>query len=299
MPRKAVTNDGVWALAQAAALAVLIATDRLTAATAMSAWGFGALAGALAGMAQFRLWPTPGRDMRSWIRRHAALGRWMALASGIYSVGSYTVLILLGSLGRRAIGGMRSTMNLFAPAQLVAISGESIMLPTAVRMVNNEESGRLQTICVLYSLGLASCFAVAGGALLLAGPVVFRLVFGSQFTRFVTLVPPVLAQTVAAGLTSGASVGMRALANGRKVAGLQVFASSSRVILVAAVLPFGLTATAWAIAVADMASAGLAWVLFRSALKNPRRIEAIVAPSISMDDGHGHLADWAAPSSEE
>ena len=80
MPRKAAANDGVWALVQAAALGALIATDTLTAATAMSAWGLGGLAGALVGMAQFRLWPRPGRDMRSWIRHHAAFGGWIALA---------------------------------------------------------------------------------------------------------------------------------------------------------------------------------------------------------------------------
>ena len=140
---------------------------------------------------------------------------------------------------------------------------------------------------------------MAGGALLLAGPTVYRLVFGSQFTEFATLVPPVLAQTVAAGLTSGASVGLRSLAQGRKVAGHQVFASTARVLLVVAGLPHGLTATAWAIAVADIASLGLAWVLFRSALKNPARVEeAIVPPSISTDDGHGHLADWAPSPTE-
>jgi O-antigen/teichoic acid export membrane protein len=291
MPRKAVANDGVWAIIQFAALGILLVTDALTAATAMSAWGMGALAGALVGIAQFRIWPIPGRVMRAWVRRHAALGGWMALASGIYAVGSYAVLIMLSSLGRKALGGWRSTMNLFAPAQLVAISGESIMLPTAVRMVKNGERDKLQATCVLYSLGLAGCFGAAGGALLLAGSDVYRLVFGSQFAHYAVLVPPVLAQTIAAGLTSGASVGIRALAHGRRMAELQVFTSGMRVIFVATVLSSGLTAAIWAVAVADMASAGLAWALFRSALKGPRPIEAIPPPTVPLDGGHAHITD--------
>ena len=291
MPRKAVTNDGVWAIAQAAVLGILIVTDTLTAATAMSAWGIGALAGALVGFAQFRIRPSPGPLIREWVRNHAALGGWMALASAAYSVGSYAVLIMLNSLGRRALGGWRSTMNLFAPAQLLATSAESIMLPTAVRMAKDGERDKLQATCVLYSVVLAGCFAAMGGVLFLLGPIVYRLVFGPRFAQYADLVQPVLAQTVAAGLLSGASVGIRALSHGRKMAEIQAVNSTMRVLLVAALLSSGLTAAIWAVALADIAGAGLAWVLFRAALKSPRPIEVIPPPIVPLDGGHAHIAD--------
>ena len=290
-PRRAFVNDGSWAIVQAVMLAILIASDTLTTATAISAWGVGALAGAIVGTIQFRMWPTPGGNMRLWMRRHAALGGWMALATGIYSVSSYAVLIMLSRLGRSAVGGMRATMSLFAPAQLAATSSESIMLPAAVRMVQNGERQRLLKACIVYSVSLAGTFGVAGGALLLAGPIVFQLVFGSEFTRFVTLVAPVLVQTVATGLTSGASVGIRALADGRRMAALQVFASASRVVLVAAMLPYGLTSTAWGIAVADTASAGFAWFLFRSALRRYQSSDATPVSNMSIDVRPSHLGD--------
>ena len=290
LPRKAVMNDGVWAIVQAAALGTLIATDRLTAATAMSAWGIGALAGALVGIAQFRIRPITGPIMRRWVRRHAALGGWMALTSAIYSIGSYAVLIMLGSLGRKAIGGWRSTMALFAPAQLLATSAESIMLPTAVPLVKDGKRHRLKVICILYSVGLAGCFAVVGVGLLLLGPIVFRLVFGPEFSQFAQLVPPVLVQTVAAGLSSGASVGIRALSQGRLMAAMQAVNSTTKVVLVAAVLSSGLTASLWAVAIADVAGVGVAWVLFITALRKPRQIE-VIAPSVPPEGGRGHILD--------
>jgi O-antigen/teichoic acid export membrane protein len=270
VPRKAAANDAVWAVAQAAALGTLIAVDMLTPATAVAAWGAGALAGAVYGIWQFRVWPTFGRSLRVWVHKIAALGGWFALSGAVYQVGSYAVLIMLGaSLGRAALGGLRSTMNLFAPAQLVAISGESIMLPTAARMVRNGRVADLRSACMVYSLVLATSFAVAGGALLLFGPIIYRLVFGNEFTEYATLIPPILTQTVAGALASGPSVGVRALAEGRKLAGIQTASSFAKVVLVAAALPLGLTAAAWGIAIAETGRAGISWVVFRSALRRP------------------------------
>jgi O-antigen/teichoic acid export membrane protein len=121
----------------------------------------------------------------------------------------------------------------------------------------------------VYSLVLATCFAVAGGALLLFGPVIYRLVFGNEFTQYATLIPPILTQTVAGALASGAVVGIRALAEGRRLAGVQVGSSIAKVVLVAAALPLGLTAAAWGIAIAEIGRAGISWIVFRSALRQP------------------------------
>jgi O-antigen/teichoic acid export membrane protein len=276
LPRKAAANDAVWAVVQAAVLSTLIAIHTLTPATAIAAWGTGALAGAVYGIWQFRVWPAFGRSLRVWIRKIAALGGWFTLSSATYQVGSYSVLIMLGaSLGRAALGGLRGTMNLFAPAQLVAISGESIMLPTAARLVRKGRVADLRFACTVYSLVLAACFAGAGGTLLLLGPVAYRFVFGTEFTQYAILVPAVLTQTVAGALASGPSVGIRALAKGRKLAGVQAASSFAKVVLVAAALPLGLTAAAWGIAVAEMGRAGLSWVLFRSALRRPASTQAI------------------------
>jgi O-antigen/teichoic acid export membrane protein len=279
VPRKAAANDAVWALAQAAALGTLIAVDMLTATTAVAAWGTGALAGAVYGIWQFRVWPTFGRSVRAWVHKIAALGGWFALSSAIYQIGSYAVLIMVGaSLGRAALGGLRSTMNLFAPAQLVAISGESIMLPTAARKVRNGRGADLRSVCMVYSLVLATCFAVAGGALMLFGPDIYRLVFGNEFTQYATLIPPILAQTVAAALASGPSIGIRALAEGRRLAVIQTASSFARVVLVAAALPLGLTAAAWGLAIAEMGRAVISWIVFRSALRRPASTAAVRPP---------------------
>ena len=266
--RKAAANDGVWAVIQGVALATFIGTDALTPATAIAAWGTGALAGAVYGGWQFRARPVFGRALRMWLRKIAALGGWFALSSATYQIGSYGVVVLLGtSLGRAALGGLRSTMNLFAPAALVAMSGESVMLPTAVRMVREGRVADLRSTCIMYSLGLAACFAAAGGALLFFGPVAYRLVFGNEFAQYAILVPAVLTQTVASALASGPSVGIRALAQGRRLAGLQAASSAAKVLLVAGTLPLGLTAAVWGIAAAEMGRAGMSWVLFWSSLK--------------------------------
>ena len=276
VPRKAAANDGIWAVIQAVALATFIGTDSLTPATAIVAWGTGALAGAVYGNWQFGARPVFGRALRMWLRKIAALGGWFALSSATYQIGSYGVLILLGTgLGRAALGGLRSTMNLFAPAQLVASSGESVMLPTAVRMVREGRVADLRSACIVYSLGLAACFAGAGGVLLYFGPVAYRLVFGTEFAAVRDLVPAVLVQTVAGALASGPSVGIRALAQGRTLAGLQAASSTAKVLLVVVTLPLGLTAAVWGIAAAEIGRAGTSWVLFRSSLKRLGSAEPI------------------------
>ena len=174
-------------------------------------------------------------------------------------------------------------MTLFAPAQLLSTSAEAIMLPTAARMVTNEDRNKLRATCAIYSVVLTGSFAAVGAVLLLLGPSIFHVVFGPEFTEYAPLVQPVLAQTVAAGISSGALVGIRALSQGRKMAGLQTVNSAMRVVFVAAVLSLGLQAAVWAIALADMVGACLAWALFGAALKSSRPIDTTSSASVPVD----------------
>ena len=129
-------------------------------------------------------------------------------------------------------------------------------------------TGTVRGHVLLYSLGLATCFGAAGGALLVAGPSVFAWYLGTQFTQYATPraasaspnyrgwsdIRRVPRDTRASPRTQGGR------ASGVLVRGESHFRGPS--------VPLGLTATAWAVALADAASVGVTWVLFRSALKS-------------------------------
>lgn len=266
-PRAAAFNDGVWAIVQAISLAALLATHTLTPATAVGSWGLGALAGALFGLRQFRLRPWLGPMERKFMRQNAGLAGWYGLASAAYQAGSYGAVLLVGAgVGPAALGGLGSTNNLLAPARLVASSGESLLLPIVARAARQEERDALRRICSAYSLGFAAFFALAGGALILVGPMALRFLFGSKYEGFSPLIAPVVAAAAISGLASGLVLGFRALAEGRMLAGLQTASSVAKILIVAVSLPFGLLAIAWGLAAAEVVRTALAWGMFRQAV---------------------------------
>lgn len=275
MPKAAAINDGVWAIVQALVLSVLVLTRELTPATAVGAWGLGALAGALVGFVQYSVRPKLGAAEWRFIRQNAVSAGWFGVSNASYQAGAYGTVLLVGAgLGPTALGGLGSADNLMAPARLVASSGESIMLPLVAREARQARNHSVRRLCMSYSLGFAAFFALAGWALVWAGPFALHLLFGMDYVRFAPLLPAVVAVTAISGLASGLILGFRALGEGRPLAVLQATSAAARIAIVAATVPFGLLAVAWGLAAAETLRTGLAWVMFEKVISRQQKNRA-------------------------
>lgn len=267
-PKAAAMNDAVWAVAQVAALVLAARADSLTPATAIGAWGLGASAGAVFGLLQFRVPPSLGRRQRAFIRANAPLAGWFGIANASFVIGSYGSQLLVGvGAGRSALGGLSGATTLMSPAQLVASSAESIMLPFAARTAKADDPSGFSRMCKTYSIALAGFFAVAGILLTLFGPVAISALYGEAYERFASILPAIVASVALGGLASGIVIGFRALGEGRRLAELQVVSSVTKLSMVAASVPFGLVAAAWALALAELIRTVLFWLAFGGAVE--------------------------------
>jgi O-antigen/teichoic acid export membrane protein len=131
------------------------------------------------------------------------------------------------------------------------------------RVVKGDQREGVRRLCRTYSLGLTAFFVLAGGTLILAGPLALRLLFGTDYVRFAPLVAPVVAAAVISALASGVLIGIRALGQGRRLAALQAASSIAMTAIVAFCLPFGITTVAWGFAAAEVFRTALAWSMFQ------------------------------------
>ncbi|HEX2296656.1 MAG TPA: hypothetical protein VHN37_15290 [Actinomycetota bacterium] len=245
--RGAAANDGLWAVVQVAAFAGVAATMELTAPVAFLAWAAGAAAGALYGMRQHRVAPAFTTATAAWARGVLGLGGWFTLSNVLYTAGVQASLVVVGVVdGRAAIGGLRSIVNLFGPAQLVRDASENVVLPRATRALATSGIAGTRKIALAYSAFVAGVMTLYGLALVVAGRWVLGGVFGTEFERFSSLMLPIAVGTVLSGSASGAAVGLRSARQGRGLASIQGILVAARVaITLALVIPFGVVGAAW------------------------------------------------------
>jgi O-antigen/teichoic acid export membrane protein len=187
--KAAAFNDGVWALGMVAMLPFLWAwpNDYTVAAT----WGVGAAAAALYGWWQVGLRPsTPATALRWWKRELLRLGSWLGLENIIVTVGSQTTIIVLAIvLSASDLGGIRVVQVVFAPMTLV---GEAFLFPGVPIMARALANSLADARRWAWRLGLVAV-ALVGIYLAVVVPFGAQLlthVFGPQFAKFTSLVPP-------------------------------------------------------------------------------------------------------------
>ncbi len=265
LPRSAAYNDGVWAIVQTLCLSAAVMTGTLTPATAIGSWGLGALAGALFGLVQFRMWPSLGSSERKVLRGSATLSGWFGMTNALFEAGSYgTLLLIAAGAGQAALGGLGAVRNSLAPARLAASSLEAVTLPLLARLARQNNQGAVGRLCRSYGFGAGSLFALIGCGLILAGPASLRLLFGARFVQFSSLLLPVVVAAVASGLGSGVRLGFRALSQGRTLATIQLLSSAGKLGIVAVMLPFGLVVAVWGLAAAELLCTIFSVVIFQS-----------------------------------
>jgi glycosyltransferase involved in cell wall biosynthesis len=265
--RQAFANDLVWALSLIPLLAAVAARPTLGVSWFVLAWGGAATVAAVVGGLQARLVPRVS-EVRRWLRRHRDLApRYLAenlSVSGAYQLRAYG----LGAIaGLAAVGALRGAELLLGPFNVVMM-GIGLMAVTEAVRVSQRSMRSLRPFCLLLGGMQAGAAAAWGLALLLLLPRgLGERVLGLSWQPASALIVPVTITAVNAGLSTGASAGLRALGAASRSLRSQVAGSSAYVVgglLGAAVA--GAAGAAWGAAAATSIGAGIWWRQFQRAL---------------------------------
>lgn len=260
--RTAAANDAAFALAQAASIAVLALSGRLTAASSMAAWGIGALVGALVGLRQLGARPSLSRATLAWARNASRLGGWLSLSSGIYLAGNQVTFFAIAALaGRAALGGVQAMFNLIAgPARMLTYAAEAVALPAIARLRHQRGAHAARTMSIRYSVAFAGAVGVYGVVVIAGGRALVRIALGASYLPYVSLIVPIAVSLTAIAFASGASLGLRSAGVGKAVARSQAIGTGVKIAAIVVLVPtVGIGGALWASAIESILQAGVLW----------------------------------------
>lgn len=274
----ALVNDLIWAAVLVPAFAILLLSGHLTLFSMTLAWGLSANVGALLGLAQARLLPSPRRTM-AWIREHRDLGpRFLAEAAFLSGTVQVTVACVGAIAGLPAIAGIRGAQMLLGPPYVFSKGFRLTILPQAV-VAARESMEAVRRLCTTQSITM-SILMVLWGLLLLFLPERYgTLLLGSTWQPVHHVLLPVTLTYAAGASTVGAAAGLRALAAAKEslrsrivTSGLQFTGGVS-----GAFLAGGLGA-AWGQAIAGTLATYVFWRVLLGALRDPERVSIARVP---------------------
>ncbi len=154
----AALNTTFWAVAQVAAVWVLLEIGRPAVGPLVLAWGGSAVAAALLGIAQSRIWPRPGRAAR-WLWDHRSVSGYVGYEF-ITVQGSYqiTLLIIAVVASLEANGALRGAQVLLGPVTTLVAA----MLRFAVPEFARRRSTLTPRGWYLGAIGIAAVGGLAG-----------------------------------------------------------------------------------------------------------------------------------------
>ncbi len=260
--RTATANDGIWALGQLAAFALVLSTGKVTVAGGLIAWGAPAWVAAGFGIRQLSVMPRVNRSAIRWARKWMSLGSWFTATNLTFTLGYLAIAIIIAAdIGSAGLGLFRAVQqNLFGPVQLLTIGAESVFLPHLVRTIKRTRASGLRD-SALYSLMIAGATAVYGVVLLFVAHTVLSKVFGTAFTAATVLVLPMLVAFSLDAISDGAELLLRAYAMGSRVFVAQLAATSARITAVAVLVGVdGLSGAGWGLVIGGGVSAAALWI---------------------------------------
>jgi O-antigen/teichoic acid export membrane protein len=236
-------------------LTVLLAVRPATLVSVAAAWGLGMTASAVFALARSgppRLTNTR-RACRWFVTDAFPFGRWLAVASGVYSVSSYlTLAIMAFVLGPAAVGAYRAVESVFAPLSLL---GPGLSNPGYRELRLARESRHEISVAALIS-GLAVALTAAYAGVLYVLRDLFTTIFGDEFTEYLDLVPPVAVAQLVLAAPLGFALLVKVARRGDLYLPVGLLTPLASVVAVGTVAPQqGLLASAWAIALCGVLSA--------------------------------------------
>lgn len=184
-PGKSLLNDTVFNCAQAAAFVAVFASGASSVAGVVSAWGFGAMAGAIFGLRQFSVRPSL-RGGLGMLRARWHMSKWLAGNGALGWGGTQLYLVVVAAiLGPAALGGLKAAQNLVTgPSSVVVHAGGSFGLPEASRALEDRGWVGLRRVSRLISgAGLLS-IGFFGAIVIIWGRTLLSALYGPSFAQY-------------------------------------------------------------------------------------------------------------------
>jgi len=266
--QQAFLNDLICAVALVPAL--LIATQHSSVVGCVLAWGAATAVAAVAGCLQARTVPRPLRVGR-WLRAHRDLGARYVVENVSNSGSGQIRMYGLGAIaGLAAVGAVRGAELLLGPFLAVLMGLSLVAVPEASRIARSRPQ-RLARFCLLLGGGQAVAALAWGCGLLLFLPdAVGGMLLGEVWPAAAVLILPATLSVAIAGLSSGASTGLRALGSARRSLRAQLLNTTLYITggLIGAVWG-GAVGSSWGVAIACTAGACGWWYQLHAALRSP------------------------------
>lgn len=211
LARSAFLNDLAWALLLLAGFAYLVHAGGASLLAFVTVWGVAGAAASFVGVAQSHIWPQPTAAL-AWLRTHRDLypryiGEFVALIGG-----QYLVLYGLGLTSSLAqAGAFRGGQLVFGPVVVLLVGAGTVAVPEAARALQRSVQS-FEALCRGLSLCLALAAAVWTFIVVAMPDRVGREILGQSWSGAETVLVPLGLSMVAAGLATGAIVGLRSLA---------------------------------------------------------------------------------------
>lgn len=203
-PGKALANDVVFAIAQTAAFVIVYLAGVRSVFALVSAWGVGAVAGAVYGLWQFS--SRPGlKGGYALLRQRWHMSRWLAgTQAANWGAGQLYLIIAAGILGPAALGGLKAAQNLVTgPSSVVIHAGGSFGLPEASRALEDRGWRGLRRVSLFVNAAGLMSIGFFGILVLFFGGPLLRIFYGPAFTQY----EPAARLFVAAFVISGFGLG--------------------------------------------------------------------------------------------
>jgi hypothetical protein len=211
----AFANDFSWAIAQIILVGAILVDGRRTTPMFILAWGLAANVAALFGIFQARLMPAPRRT-REWLRSQRDLSpRYLVefLARNGANAGSMYMAGVFGGLA--AAGALRGAQVALGPMNILNMGITAPAITEAVR-VSRRSYRRMIKFAVAVGVGLAVASVMWGVGMYLLPYHIGHALLKKSWAPAHAVILPYTAVMAAAGMLTGATVGLRALAAAKR-----------------------------------------------------------------------------------
>jgi O-antigen/teichoic acid export membrane protein len=184
-PGKALANDTVFNIVQAACFATVAVSGVHSVVLVIASWGAGAAAGAFYGLWQFKVRPTLREGIKG-LRARWHMSKWLA-GNSVLGWGASQASVLLAGfiLGPAGLGALRAAQTLVqGPALVLIQAGGSIGLPEASRALLDRGWGGLRRVSIIVSAAGMASIALVGAVVVFMGGTLLRWTYGPEFSRY-------------------------------------------------------------------------------------------------------------------
>jgi O-antigen/teichoic acid export membrane protein len=276
-PGKALVNDMVFAVAQLAAFVIVYATGVHSIFAVVSAWGAGAVAGALYGLQQFSVRPSL-RGGLSLLRSRWHMSKWLAGTSVTnWGAGQAYLIVAGGFLGPAALGGLKASQALVTgPSSVVIHAGGSFGLPEASRALADHGLRAMRRVTRWISTAGALTTGVFGAVVFFFGSTLLRVIYGAQFARYEPAAKLMAVAMLVSAFGLGPILTLKVTKRTRSLFNVQVITLAVSVPSVAALAVLhGVTGAAAAVLLSDLAAL-IALLLYQRAARRSLRDPVLV-----------------------